>query len=115
MILFVDEIHRFNKAQQDAFLPHVESGLITLIGATTEIYTLSLHDARPIYCASLHLGFSLPSSRSTIDFPNLRVALPDCRAIQLDAALRHVDPQTGRLIPGLLQEIRNHLRLIRSQ
>ncbi|MGD0021943.1 MAG: replication-associated recombination protein A [Smithellaceae bacterium] len=36
MVLFVDEIHRFNKAQQDAFLPHVESGLITLIGATTE-------------------------------------------------------------------------------
>ena len=35
-MLFVDEIHRFNKAQQDAFLPHVESGLITLIGATTE-------------------------------------------------------------------------------
>ncbi|MBP8971329.1 AAA family ATPase, partial [Myxococcota bacterium] len=35
-ILFVDEIHRFNKAQQDAFLPHVEAGTITLIGATTE-------------------------------------------------------------------------------
>ena len=35
-VLFVDEIHRFNKAQQDAFLHHVESGLITLIGATTE-------------------------------------------------------------------------------
>jgi putative ATPase len=35
-ILFVDEIHRFNKVQQDAFLHHVESGLITLIGATTE-------------------------------------------------------------------------------
>ncbi|MBW2260288.1 MAG: replication-associated recombination protein A [Deltaproteobacteria bacterium] len=35
-VLFVDEIHRFNKAQQDAFLPHVESGLITLLGATTE-------------------------------------------------------------------------------
>ena len=35
-ILFVDEIHRFNKAQQDALLPHVESGLISLIGATTE-------------------------------------------------------------------------------
>ena len=34
--MFVDEIHRFNKAQQDAFLPHVESGLLTLIGATTE-------------------------------------------------------------------------------
>ncbi|MGH7571659.1 MAG: replication-associated recombination protein A [Gemmatimonadota bacterium] len=35
-ILFCDEIHRFNKAQQDAFLPHVEKGLVTLIGATTE-------------------------------------------------------------------------------
>src|SRR6266567_671698 len=35
-IVFVDEIHRFNKAQQDAFLPHVERGNITLIGATTE-------------------------------------------------------------------------------
>src|SRR5207245_8070283 len=35
-ILFVDEIHRFNKAQQDAFLPHVEDGTIILIGATTE-------------------------------------------------------------------------------
>ncbi len=35
-ILFVDEIHRFNKAQQDAFLPHVEKGLIVLLGATTE-------------------------------------------------------------------------------
>ncbi|MEM8771010.1 MAG: replication-associated recombination protein A [Pseudomonadota bacterium] len=35
-ILFVDEVHRFNKAQQDSFLPHVEAGLITLIGATTE-------------------------------------------------------------------------------
>src|SRR5262249_7616433 len=35
-ILFVDEIHRFNKAQQDAFLPYVEDGTVTLIGATTE-------------------------------------------------------------------------------
>jgi putative ATPase len=35
-VLFVDEIHRFNKAQQDAFLPHVESGLIILVGATTQ-------------------------------------------------------------------------------
>jgi putative ATPase len=35
-IIFIDEIHRFNKAQQDAFLPHVEAGTITLIGATTE-------------------------------------------------------------------------------
>jgi putative ATPase len=35
-ILFVDEVHRWNKAQQDALLPHVEAGTVTLIGATTE-------------------------------------------------------------------------------
>src|SRR5689334_6334228 len=35
-VLFVDEVHRFNKAQQDAFLPHIEQGTITFIGATTE-------------------------------------------------------------------------------
>src|SRR5207237_10083558 len=35
-LLFIDEIHRFNKAQQDALLPHVERGTVTLIGATTE-------------------------------------------------------------------------------
>ena len=41
-VLFVDEIHRFNKGQQDAFLPHVESGLLTLIGATTENPSFSI-------------------------------------------------------------------------
>src|SRR3990172_8598156 len=35
-LMFVDEVHRFNKAQQDAFLPYVERGLLTFIGATTE-------------------------------------------------------------------------------
>ncbi|MEK7448833.1 MAG: AAA family ATPase [Planctomycetota bacterium] len=44
-ILFVDEIHRFNKAQQDAFLPYVEKGLITLIGATTENPSFELNSA----------------------------------------------------------------------
>ena len=44
-ILFVDEIHRFNKAQQDAFLPHVEQGTITLIGATTENPSFEVNSA----------------------------------------------------------------------
>ncbi len=44
-VLFVDEIHRFNKAQQDAFLPHIETGLITLIGATTENPSFELNRA----------------------------------------------------------------------
>jgi putative ATPase len=44
-VLFVDEIHRFNKSQQDAFLPHMENGLITLIGATTENPSFALNNA----------------------------------------------------------------------
>ncbi len=44
-ILFVDEIHRFNKAQQDAFLPYVEEGILTLIGATTENPSFNLNSA----------------------------------------------------------------------
>lgn len=44
-LLFVDEIHRFNKAQQDGFLPHVEQGVITLIGATTENPSFELNAA----------------------------------------------------------------------
>jgi putative ATPase len=44
-LLFIDEIHRFNKAQQDAVLPHVESGLITLLGATTENPSFEVNSA----------------------------------------------------------------------
>ncbi|CAG9784259.1 unnamed protein product [Diatraea saccharalis] len=44
-VLFMDEIHRFNKLQQDTFLPHVENGTITLIGATTENPSFSLNNA----------------------------------------------------------------------
>jgi putative ATPase len=44
-LLFLDEIHRWNKSQQDALLPHVESGLITLVGATTENPSFSLNSA----------------------------------------------------------------------
>lgn len=44
-VLFVDEIHRFNKSQQDAFLPHIEDGTITLIGATTENPSFHLNNA----------------------------------------------------------------------
>ncbi|KKD59840.1 recombination factor protein RarA [Grimontia sp. AD028] len=44
-ILFVDEVHRFNKSQQDAFLPHIEDGTITFIGATTENPSFELNNA----------------------------------------------------------------------
>ena len=44
-LLFVDEVHRFNKSQQDAFLPHIEDGTIVFIGATTENPSFSLNNA----------------------------------------------------------------------
>ena len=53
--LFVDEIHRFNKSQQDAFLPHVEAGTITLIGATTENPSFSVNAAVLSRCKVLRL------------------------------------------------------------
>jgi len=54
-ILFVDEIHRFNKAQQDAFLPHVERGTIILIGATTENPSFEVNSALLSRCKVLTL------------------------------------------------------------
>jgi putative ATPase len=54
-LLFVDEIHRFNKAQQDAFLPHVENGTLTLIGATTENPSFAVNAAVLSRCRVLRL------------------------------------------------------------
>jgi putative ATPase len=54
-ILFIDEIHRFNKAQQDAFLPHVEHGTITMIGATTENPSFAVNSALLSRCKVFHL------------------------------------------------------------
>ncbi len=55
-ILFVDEIHRFNKAQQDAFLPHVENGTITLVGATTENPSFEVNAALLSRCRVYRAG-----------------------------------------------------------
>jgi len=54
-ILFVDEIHRFNKAQQDAILPHVENGTVTLIGATTENPSFEVNSALLSRCRTFRL------------------------------------------------------------
>jgi putative ATPase len=58
-ILFVDEVHRFNKSQQDAFLPHIESGLITFIGATTENPSFEVNSALLSRC-QVYVLKSLP-------------------------------------------------------
>jgi putative ATPase len=66
-LLFVDEIHRFNKGQQDAFLPHVESGVISLIGATTENPSFYLTGALLSRCRTVVL--------SALDSPALHAVL----------------------------------------
>ena len=65
-ILFVDEIHRFNKSQQDAFLPHVESGLITLIGATTENPSFEVIPALMSRCRVVVLKMLSPEALEAI-------------------------------------------------
>ncbi|KAK8740713.1 hypothetical protein OTU49_002667 [Cherax quadricarinatus] len=61
-VLFMDEVHRFNKAQQDIFLPHVENGLLTLVGATTENPSFSLNSALLSRCRVITLDALSPSS-----------------------------------------------------
>lgn len=92
-LLFVDEIHRFNRAQQDGFLPHLESGLITLVGATTEnpsfelngallsraqVFTLNRLDAvaieKLLQRAEAHIGRDLPL---TVEARGALVAMAD--------------------------------------
>lgn len=80
-VLFVDEVHRFNKSQQDAFLPHVENGTITFIGATTENPSFEVNAAllsrvrvyRLRALETPHLIEILKRALAT-EFPDLRVA-----------------------------------------
>jgi len=82
-VLFVDEIHRFNKAQQDLFLPHVESGLITLIGATTE--NPSFEVITPLLSRSRVLVLE------PLDKESLMAILT--RAVETEGAASRVDPE----------------------
>ena len=87
-IVFVDEVHRFNKAQQDAFLPHVESGLFTFIGATTENPSFEVNSAL-LSRATVHV-------LKTLDADELRELL--ARAAALLGAPPLSDPARDRLV-----------------
>jgi len=64
-VLFVDEVHRFNKAQQDAFLPHIEKGIILFVGATTENPSFELNSALLSRCR-VHVMDALTSADSVL-------------------------------------------------
>ena len=87
-VVFVDEVHRFNKAQQDAFLPHVESGLFTFIGATTENPSFEVNSAL-LSRATVHV-------LTTLDADDLRELL--ARAAALLAAPPMSDAARDRLV-----------------
>ncbi len=76
-LLFIDEIHRFNRAQQDAFLPHVEKGTITLIGATTQNPSFEVNAALMSRC-SVHVLRALSTEEIVV---LLRRALADPRGL----------------------------------
>jgi putative ATPase len=90
-ILFVDEVHRFNKAQQDAFLPYVESGLFTFIGATTENPSFEVNSAL-LSRARVYVLQSLTSEElmQLIDraLAELNAGLPDDEAMRFDDSAR---------------------------
>ena len=73
-VVFVDEVHRFNKAQQDAFLPHVESGLFTFIGATTENPSFEVNSAL-LSRASVHVLKTLDDAELATLLDRARAAL----------------------------------------
>lgn len=107
-LLFVDEVHRFNKAQQDAFLPHVEQGLITFIGATTENPSFEVNGAL-LSRAQVYALKALTDQELHQLFERARnIAMPDLEfedtAIEL--LIGFADGDARRLL-NLLEQVQN--------
>ena len=117
-MLFVDEVHRFNKSQQDAFLPYVENGTFTFIGATTENPSFELNNAL-LSRARVYVLTSLEADdlREIIDraMSDKELGLAD-RAIEIEPALRDMLAQAadgdGRRVLNLLEIV---IDLVESQ
>src|SRR5579864_2049269 len=105
-LLFVDEIHRFNRAQQDGFLPVVEEGTITLIGATTENPSFALNGALLSRCQVLVLrrlddpALDLLLSRSETELDRTMPLTPEART-----ALRAMADGDGRYLLNMAEQI----------
>lgn len=101
-IVFVDEVHRFNKSQQDAFLPHVESGLFTFIGATTENPSFEVNSALLSRAAVYVLQPLGAEDLATIVSKAQAVgALPELEAAALDRLVAYADGDARRLLNTL--------------
>jgi len=98
-VVFVDEVHRFNKAQQDAFLPHVESGLFTFIGATTENPSFEVNSAL-LSRATVHVLKALDDDDLRLLLARAREALdaPPLTDAARDRLVAHADGDARRLL-----------------
>ena len=101
-IVFVDEVHRFNKAQQDAFLPHVESGLLTFIGATTENPSFEVNSALLSRAAVYVLQpLSTANLEEIIALAGVFIASVAIDKIAIDKLVEYADGDARRLLNTL--------------
>lgn len=101
-IVFVDEVHRFNKSQQDAFLPHVESGLFTFIGATTENPSFEVNSALLSRAAVYVLQpLDAESLKQIVLRAQAESALPAIESIAIDRLIAYADGDARRLLNTL--------------
>jgi putative ATPase len=101
-IVFVDEVHRFNKSQQDAFLPHVESGLFTFIGATTENPSFEVNSALLSRAAVYVLQPLTEADLEQIVAKAQAInAVPDIEKAALDRLVAYADGDARRLLNTL--------------
>jgi putative ATPase len=105
-IMFVDEVHRFNKAQQDAFLPHVESGLFTFIGATTENPSFEVNSAL-LSRAQVYVLEALDADALRAMLAKARVMLDASYEIDADAEQLLIDyaDGDGRRFLNLIEQL----------
>jgi putative ATPase len=101
-IVFVDEVHRFNKSQQDAFLPHVESGLFTFIGATTENPSFEVNSALLSRAAVYVLQpLSAEDLQQLVALAQQQGALPAIEQAAIDRLVAYADGDARRLLNTL--------------
>lgn len=101
-LVFVDEVHRFNKSQQDAFLPHVESGLFTFIGATTENPSFEVNSALLSRAAVYVLNaLTADDLKQIVALAQAHQALPAIESIAIERLVAYADGDARRLLNTL--------------
>ncbi|MBP6008113.1 MAG: replication-associated recombination protein A [Rhodoferax sp.] len=101
-LVFVDEVHRFNKSQQDAFLPHVESGLFTFVGATTENPSFEVNSALLSRAAVYVLQPLSPDDlRKIVLAAQMIQALPAIEDVAIERLIAYADGDARRLLNTL--------------